>query len=98
MVIRYDTNLNTFVIEADNCEDCGGDLYDTGCEAPTCNGRMCPDCGKGCDWEFPEGLCRQAADAESDEDYTTRVNAERTACGLRPIQDSRLPEEAPDAH
>ncbi|MEV4784072.1 hypothetical protein AB0K53_01210 [Streptomyces tuirus] len=52
------------------CPDCGQPAYDSGCDAPGCNGWGCPDCGTGCDLDFvgdDESRCAQAA-AEADEE------------------------------
>ena len=94
MPVRYDYD-DGFTIVSETCEDCGQPLYDTGCDAPRCNGFCCMDCGTGCDIEFDRenGRCATALAGESDEDYTVRVNAERAAFGLSPI----APEPAPAA-
>lgn len=88
MVIYYDTNAEGFAVMADDCGICGEALYDTGCDAPGCQGRCCMECGTGCDIEFaPEdGQCATTLAAEDDDAYAARVNAERAAFGLSPIQ------------
>lgn len=51
------------------CHGCGQDAYDSGCEAPGCNGYGCPDCGTGCDIDFldaDESSCARAI-AEDDD-------------------------------
>ena len=85
MTIRFDTTEDNFVVDSDECGSCGGDLYDTSCDAPGCGGKFCPSCGSGCDVEFAEGQCRAAIDSESDEDRLSRINAERAAFGLSPV-------------
>lgn len=53
------------------CHGCGQDAYDSGCEAPGCNGYGCPDCGTGCDIDFlddDESQCAQAIAEAGDED------------------------------
>ena len=50
------------------CPDCREPVYDSGCQAPGCNGWGCPDCGSGCDLEFVSadmgGQCSAYADGE----------------------------------
>jgi hypothetical protein len=86
MPIVYDEDFEAMAVQSENCEGCGRPLYDTGCDAPGCHGFCCMDCGTGCDIEFDRenGRCATALAAESDEDYDTRVNAERAAFGLGP--------------
>lgn len=85
MPVRYDTNQETFVIDPEDCPDCGQSLYQSGC-----NGLACQDCGTGCDLDFVDaedgGRCATALDDEDDEDYDERINAERAAFGLAPIR------------
>lgn len=88
MPVRYDDETSGFVIESDHCQDCNQPLYDSGCDAPGCNGYACPDCGTGCDLDFApegEGRCAAASEDESDEEYDARVKRERAAFGLSPI-------------
>lgn len=87
MTIRYDTDAGSFAFLPAKCQDCGGPLYDTGCEARGCDARLCPECGTGCDIEIePDtGRCATALAEESDEDYTARINGERAAFGLSPV-------------
>lgn len=84
MVVRYDTDDEEFVVDPDECEDCGEPLYFTGCDAPGCNGFSCTDCATGCDLEMlgDEGRCARAIAAEPDEDRQARSDAERAAWGL----------------
>ena len=88
MVVYYDGIIDAFVIESDDCGDCHQPLYDTGCDAPSCNGRCCMDCGTGCDIEFVTaeqgGRCASALAEESDEEFGARINRERAAFGLSP--------------
>jgi hypothetical protein len=75
-----------FVIDPDHCTDCGEPLYDTGCDAPGCNGRCCQNCGTGCDLAWldadEDGYCATRLARESDTNRTGRVNRERAAVGL----------------
>jgi len=100
MPVYYDENAGTLAIGSDDCESCGSpNYYDTGCAAPGCMGRYCTDCYAGCDIEarsFGRSRCEDALDAESDEEAAARVNAERAAFGLTPIQ-AADPEAAPRA-
>lgn len=51
------------------CHSCSQPAYDSGCEAPGCNGWGCPDCGTGCDIDFldeDESNCARTL-AEADE-------------------------------
>lgn len=53
------------------CHSCGQPAYDSGCEAPGCNGYGCPDCGTGCDIDFldaDESRCAQAIAEAEEED------------------------------
>ena len=86
MPIMYDEDSGAIVIGSNWC--CGEPLYDTGCDAPGCLGYCCMECGDGCDIEFDRdhGRCATALAEESDEDYTERVNTERAAFGLSPLQ------------
>lgn len=84
MPVTYDQETG-FSIVPEHCPDCGKPRYDTGCAAPGCDGYRCDACGAGCDAEDGQGRCATALAAESDEDYTARVNAERAAFGLRPL-------------
>jgi hypothetical protein len=88
MAVYYDADAEGFAVMADDCERCGESLYDTGCDAPGCQGRCCMECGTGCDLEFaPEdGRCATVLVGEDDDAYAARVNAERVAFGLSPIQ------------
>ena len=88
MPVMYDTGSERFFIESGHCEYCHEPMYDTGCDAPGCTGYQCRECGAGCDIEVaPEdGRCAQALAEESGEEYTERVNAERAAFGLSPVQ------------
>lgn len=52
MPVRYDTDQQEFVVDSDDCPDCGEPLYQSGCDAPGCNGLACQDCGTGCDSHF----------------------------------------------
>ena len=85
MPVQYDAEAG-FVIVPETCE-CGSDRYDTGCDAPDCDGWCCFDCGTGCDIDAApaDGRCARALAEESDEDYTGRINGERAAFGLRPL-------------
>lgn len=87
MTIRYNTDAESFAFLPAKCQHCGGELWDTGCDAPRCDSRLCPECGAGCDIEIePEtGRCATALAEESDEDYTARINGERAAFGLSPL-------------
>lgn len=85
MPIGFNVN-DGFYIQSPTCE-CGGPLEETGCDAPGCRALACEDCGTGCDRGFPGSRCDEAAEQESDEDYTARVNAERAAFGLRPLSE-----------
>lgn len=86
MIVRYDDAAAGFVIESDYCQDCGGPLYDTGCDAPGCNARCCQECCTGCDIEWLDadegGYCAIALARESGEDRAERINRERAAFGL----------------
>ncbi len=87
MSVRYDTTTGGFVIDPDDCPDCGQPLYMSGCTADGCNGLACPDCGTGCDYDFApegEGRCATALAEEDDDVYEERMNAERAALGLSP--------------
>jgi hypothetical protein len=85
MPIIYDEESGGLAVASETCE-CGEPYYDTGCDAPGCNGYRCIDCGTGCDLDFDDtGRCWTAMASESDEDYSARVNAERAAFGLSPI-------------
>lgn len=85
MGVYFDTDTDTFVIASETCP-CGADLYQSGCDAPGCNGLGCQDCGAGCDRDFVEdGNCATAAAEESDEEHEERINQERAAFGLPPI-------------
>jgi hypothetical protein len=89
MPIVYDEESGDLAVASDHCGDCGQPLYDTGCDALGCNGYCCFNCGTGCDIDLADdGRCATALAEESDEDYTDRVNAERAAWGLSPIQSS----------
>ena len=83
MAIAFDP-VGGLVIIPDECPNCGKPLYDTSCAAPDCHGRVCMDCGIGCDIEVdPEdGVCATAIAEESQEDALARINEERAACGL----------------
>jgi len=76
-----------FVIIPDECPDCDADLYDSGCDAPSCPGRGCQECGWGCDLDFAggDGRCAQALADEDDGDRAARIDAERAAFGLSPL-------------
>lgn len=54
------------------CHSCGQPAYDSGCEAPSCNGWGCPDCGTGCDLDFLDEVdsacARELIDESEDED------------------------------
>jgi hypothetical protein len=94
MPVIFNTSTGTLGIVSEYCPDCGEPLYDTGCGADGCLGYRCNDCGTGCDVDLDEGgRCATALAEESDEDNAERVNAERAAFGLSPIQ----PEAAPAA-
>ncbi len=91
MTIRFDTDADSFVIDPDHL-DCGHPRYDTCCDAPGCPGSCCWECGTGCDAEFDKnGRCATAKAAESDEDHTARINRERAAFGLSPIDEEPQP-------
>ena len=82
MPIYYDSEAGAFGIASEYCE-CGSARYDTGCDAPGCDGWQCGNCGTGCDVDLSDsGRCATALAAESDEDYAERVNTERAAFGL----------------
>jgi hypothetical protein len=87
MPIIYDEESGGLAVASETCADCGAPLYDTGCDAPGCNGYCCMNCGTGCDIDIDgdSGRCSAALSAESDEDYDARVNAERAAFGLSPV-------------
>ena len=87
MPIIYDEESGGLAVASEICADCGAPLYVPGCDAPGCTGRCCMDCGTGCDIEIigEGGRCATALAAESDEDYDTRINAERAAFGLSPV-------------
>lgn len=87
MAVYYDTEAEEFMIGPDDCPDCNEPLYDTGCDAPGCQGRCCMNCGTGCDLELmgEEGRCATALTEESDGEYEARVDAERAAFGLPPV-------------
>lgn len=88
MPVRYDTDRETFVIDSETCRDCGQPLYDSGCDAPGCNGFGCQDCGLGCDRDFlPKDLsrCAAATAAEDPQERLERANKERAALGLSPL-------------
>ncbi len=77
-----------FEIVPDQCPDHGEYRYDTGCSAPNCNAASfscCPE--DGCDIEYPDSKCAQAVAAESEQDRADRINRERAAFGLSPIND-----------
>jgi hypothetical protein len=88
LTVYFDTAANEFVIAGDTCPDCDEDLYQSGCTAPGCNGLACENCGTGCDIDFlpdDESRCAAAIAAEPEDDRRTRLNAERAASGLPPI-------------
>jgi hypothetical protein len=89
MVVRYDHEINGFVVEPDECGGCGEPLYDSGCAAPGCNGRACQDCGTGCDLDFVDadegGRCAAAIAEEDEDERDARIDAERAAFGLSPL-------------
>lgn len=88
MVVRYDTEVETFVIDAEDCSGCGEPLYDSGCDAPGCSGLGCQDCGTGCDIDFlpdEDGRCAAAIADEDPADRLERANKERAAFGLPPL-------------
>lgn len=83
MVVRYDTDKHGFVIDSGICEGCGEPMYDSGCDAPGCNGFGCQDCGLGCDIDFlPDEYSRWAA-AIADEDPDDRLARDNEERGLR---------------
>jgi hypothetical protein len=86
MPVYFDGDLGTLAVSPGECK-CGQPWYDTGCAAPGCLGQWCPDCGGGCDIEVApdDGTCASAIDAESDQEAGERINRERAAFGLRPI-------------
>jgi len=88
MPVWYDSTSEQFAVSPDTCEDCGAPLYDTGCDAAGCPAWCCMECGTGCDIELmPEdGRCATALAGEDDDAYTARINAERAAFGLSPLQ------------
>lgn len=88
MALYYDTETEDFDISPDNCQDCGDPLYDTGCDAPGCQGRSCVSCGTGCDIEVaPEtGRCASALAEEPEDDRQVRFDKERAAFGLPPLR------------
>lgn len=87
MAIGYDAESEGFAVIPDECPDCESPLYDTGCDAPGCNGRSCLECGTGCDLEVDpqSGKCATALDEETDDEYAARVDMERAAFGLPPV-------------
>ena len=88
MPIMYDDETGGLAVASEYCPDpeCGAPRYDTGCDAPGCDGWRCDACGTGCDVDLDEnGRCATALAAESGEEYTERVNAGRAAFGLRPL-------------
>jgi hypothetical protein len=36
---------------------CGENPFSTGCQAGSCAGQICPNCGAGCDLNTPRGQC-----------------------------------------
>jgi hypothetical protein len=97
MPVHYDTGAEEFTISPGHCGDCGDSFYDTGCDAPGCNGQWCVNCGTGCDIEADpdDGRCASALDEESDEAYMARIDAERAAFGLSPIFGAETRPEVP---
>lgn len=87
MAVYYDTEAEGFAVSPDYCGECESPLYDTGCDAPGCLGRSCPECGTGCDIEVAPltGTCATAIAEEDDDAYLARVDAERSASGLPPL-------------
>ena len=85
MSIGYDDETCGFTFISPNCGDCGQPRYDTGCDAPGCDGHQCDACGSGCDRDNPGGSCARALAAESEDEYTARVNRGRAAFGLSPV-------------
>jgi hypothetical protein len=88
MSVRFDTGIDWFVVDPDDCSGCGSPLYMSGCTALGCNSLGCEACGTGCDIEFVSaedgGRCATALTGESDEDRAERINRERAAFGLSP--------------
>lgn len=96
MAITFDQEAGGLVVTPDDCPDCQNALYDTGCDAPNCQGRTCLNCGTGCDVETAlsgESACEAATRAESDEDYLARTNAHRAAFGLAPVTLEQITED-----
>lgn len=62
------------------CPYCGEPAYDSGCEAPGCNGWGCPDCGAGCDLDFVSaedgGQCSAYRDQEDEVDEYLNADEE----------------------
>lgn len=88
MAISYHDATSGFVIVPDECPDCGGPRYDTGCDAPGCHAAAFPCCGTGCDIEFEGGRCATALAEEDEPDRAERIDRERAAFGL-----TRRPDE-----
>lgn len=82
MPITYNQDEG-FTIVPEYCPDCEEPRYDTGCDAPGCDGFRCDNCSTGCDRDLDgNGRCASALEGESDEDYAARINRERAAFGL----------------
>lgn len=84
MSVRYDSRAQEFIVDSDECDDCGQPLYFSGCDAPSCSGWCCMDCATGCDLALigDEGSCAAAIAAESGGARKARLGAEREAWGL----------------
>ena len=92
MPVYFDTTEDAFVIAPDHCSDCQEPFYQSGCDAPGCNGLACEDCATGCDLDFVDaedgGRCATALANEDTEDYEDRIKAERAALGLSSVDAS----------
>jgi hypothetical protein len=67
-IVFLDPTRPHTTVDDRGCPHCGGDYYDSGCEAPGCTGYACPDCGAGCDLDFldaAESKCAQATAEEA---------------------------------
>jgi len=86
--IGFDNETGGIAFISDECPDCGNTMYSTGCDWYGCDSMYCPDCSYGCDLDAlgEEGECYAAMAEEDPEDRSERVNAERAAFGLSPIE------------
>lgn len=85
-VVYNDATESYEIFDVVHCEQ---PMDDVGCDAPGCAGFgfVCRDCGFGCDLDVDaDGNCARARAAESQQDFADRVDRERAAFGLKPLQ------------